>query len=276
MPGTNDIIVELKAIAKRILPARLSAEISAYRWWRYLIEQNARSGNVELTKRLIDRCGNSVLAGPFKGLTYPVDILLSHCSTHNLLGTYEAELHPWLERILGNRYNCAMVIGCGEGYYAVGIALRAGIHVGAYDTCVTVRRDCRRMAEANRVSNLVRVHSWCGAAEIGRLHGMRCLVFSDCEGYEQNLFTRQTVSSLTHSDLLIELHDHGMPPGSMRGLLEARLRETHRVEIVVSRVRRVIDFPHLSHLDPVDAQRAIDEGARGITQEWMLATSRHF
>jgi hypothetical protein len=268
--------MELKAFAKRILPARLSAEISAYRWWRHLIQQNARNGNVELTRRLLDRCGNSVLAGPFKGLKYPADILLSHCSTHNLLGTYEAELHPWLERVFGNRYDRAMVVGCGEGYYAVGIALRAGIRVDAYDTCFTVRRDCRRTAEANRVSDLVHVHSWCGAAEIRKLHGARYLVFSDCEGYEQILFTSQTICSLTRCDLLIELHDHGMPHASMRELLKARLLDTHRIEIVASRIRRVIDFPHLSHLDPVDAQRAIDEGARGMTQEWMLATSRCF
>ena len=265
--------MKLKTLAKRILPARLSAEISAYRWWRHLIAQNARDGNVELTRRLIEQCGNAVVYGPFMGLRYPADILLSHCSTHNLLGTYEVEIHPWLERLLANRYECAVVIGCGEGYYAVGIALRTAMSVRAYDTCITVRRDCRRMAKVNRVSSRVHGSSWCGSRHLAKLQGMRCLVLSDCEGYEQNLFTPQTVPSLLHSDLLIELHDHGMPSGSMRGLLQARLQATHRVEVVSSRPRQVSDFPHLAGLDPADAQRGIDEGARGTVQQWMLATA---
>ena len=265
--------MDLKTIAKRILPARVSAEISAYRWWRHLAGYNERNGNVELTNRLIEQCGNSVLAGPFKGLTYPPQILLLHCNTHSLLGTYEAELHPWLERLLGNGYDCAMVIGCGEGYYAVGIAQRNRIRVSAYDTCITARHTCRQLAEANRVSQYVRVRSWCDPEKINRLRGMRCLIVSDCEGYEQNLFTAETAPALAQSDLLIELHDRGIPPGSMRRTLESRLRETHRIEIVVSRPRRVADFPHLCHLDPADTERAIDEGARGVTQEWMLATS---
>ncbi len=103
-----------------------------------------------------------------------------------------------------------------------------------------------------------------------KLAGTRCLILSDCEGYETELFTPEVVEALRTSDLIIELH------GDARAMLEPRFKHTHFLEFVGMTPRDPRKFPHLASLEPEDARRAIDEGARGEHQEWMLATARRF
>ena len=75
-----------------------------------------------------------VLAGPFAGMRYETEAVHS-MHVPRLLGTYERELHASLERAPGMPYLRVINIGCGEGYYAVGLAMRLpGAHVHAFDS----------------------------------------------------------------------------------------------------------------------------------------------
>ena len=49
--------------------------------------------------------------------------MLSSC-VPKLIGSYEEEVHPIIEEIIRRRYSIVVNIGCAEGYYAVGFALR--------------------------------------------------------------------------------------------------------------------------------------------------------
>src|SRR5580698_1953471 len=63
-----------------------------------------------------------VQAGPFSGM------LCSAAVTGNaipkMLGIYELELHDIVQQIIRTNYHLVIDIGCGEGYYLVGLALR--------------------------------------------------------------------------------------------------------------------------------------------------------
>ena len=65
-----------------------------------------------------------VLSGPFHGMRY-VDHSVGSSLFPKLIGTYEKELRYWLEaQFTESNLTTIVNIGAGEGYYAVGAALR--------------------------------------------------------------------------------------------------------------------------------------------------------
>ena len=67
----------------------------------------------------------TVLSGPFKGMRYPLRSSGQGGLLPKLLGTYERELSPAIERLISDRPTLVVNVGAAEGYYAVGLALRA-------------------------------------------------------------------------------------------------------------------------------------------------------
>ncbi len=133
----------LKHFLKNILPRRVVAKISAYRWW---VHHN-KNYDYELHRRIVDKYDREVSDGPFSGLRFTPQ----HLSTHFLLGTYEVELHPWFRRLFKDVYDRCIDIGSGEGYYAVGMAMQLDVPVDAYDAAPQVRKRCLELARLNRV-----------------------------------------------------------------------------------------------------------------------------
>jgi hypothetical protein len=262
---------DLKRRIKSLLPLHAVTVIQAIRWWRF-VERHSEQGDLrDVCRRLMACCGTTVLSGPFKGLKLNEEGLLALCNTAGLLGTYELEIHPWLKELRPGRFERIMDIGAAEGYYAVGMALRTGVQVDAYDTAPKARRLCRAMAKLNGVSALVRTHSFCSQSTLLRLRGLRCFILSDCEGFEVSLFSEDVIRALAHSNLIIELHDGSAAAGTTRTTLEPRFTSTHKTEVVRFQQRNIQDFSELACLQHLgnDAHRAICEG-RG-EQEWLIA-----
>ncbi len=266
----------LKRTIKKLLPIKLVAYIQAVRWWRAVERVHRRTGIRDFCSQVVASYGTTVQYGPFKGMKFTHEGLMTACNTSALLGTYEREIHPWLLALRPGEYERALDIGAAEGYYAVGIALRTGTRVDAYDTAPVARRLCKAMAKLNGVSGLVQTHAFCSPEDLRHLGGQRCLILSDCEGFEVKLFPDDVVQALTNCDLIIELHDGTSPPGTTRELLRSRFAATHRIEVVRFGSRNPNDFPELAYLEEfgVDVQRAVREEGRG-DQEWLIATSTH-
>lgn len=268
----------LKKTAIAILPTRMVVGFASRRWWKSNSRSVVQSGLREIVQRFVSRYGTTVLHGPFTGLRYPEQCALERYSIPNLLGSYEMELHPWLQQLCSNKYERIINIGASEGYYAVGAALRAATPVDAYETEPSSRRFCREMAELNGVSHLVKVRSWCDRRVLRKLAKRRCLVISDCEGCELWLFVPEVMEALAASDLIIELHEGSnsgslFPSEATRSILEHRFAQTHNLKIVRFGPRDPSLFPEVNSLGK-DAARAIGEEGRGAGQEWLIATSR--
>ncbi len=107
---------EFKQLLKRALPWTYRTYRHVEFWW------GSRSLD-RLAARIASRHGWVVQGGPFAGMAY-LHRSLDGPLPPRLLGCYEAELHGALERILGTRYDTVVDIGCAEGYYAVGLALK--------------------------------------------------------------------------------------------------------------------------------------------------------
>ncbi|MDB4621386.1 hypothetical protein OAG82_00885 [Rubripirellula sp.] len=66
----------------------------------------------------------TILSGPFNGMKWPAAEHPKSYSAQMLLGTYELEIHPWIENACNGSYDLIIDIGAAEGFYAVGMAMR--------------------------------------------------------------------------------------------------------------------------------------------------------
>ena len=225
-------------------------------------------GLLELNHKLIDRYGPSVRSGPFAGMVLTAMPRKEHLGPF-LLGTYESELHPWLERIVGGRFSHLLDVGAKFGYYAVGLARRMpGSPVVAFDTDRWARSATREMAGANRVPNVTPT-GFCSPRWLDRHLLDGAFILSDCEGYERELFLSARTASLDTATLLIETHEDAA--AGVATALRERFGRTHTVEAAVAGPR-MPDAGLLEFLNPQEAEAAVREH-RG-PQEWLLFTPR--
>jgi len=125
-----------------------------------------------------------VHGGPFRGMVYPRLEACGSVLVPKLLGSYEEELHDTLETCFRTGYSDVVDIGCAEGYYAVGCAMRlpkARVH--AFDLDGRARELCAELAAANGVAQRVSISGICTPQALRTLetHG-RTLIVCDCEG----------------------------------------------------------------------------------------------
>ena len=102
----------------------------------------------------------TVLSGPFEGMKY--GSVISQCSLHypKLLGSYESELHPWIQQVRDCTYEIVVDVGAAEGYYAVGIArLMPATKVIAYELDPGAREQLKKLASLNGLSRQVEILS---------------------------------------------------------------------------------------------------------------------
>ena len=219
----------------------------------------------------------TVRSGPFKGMKYPGAEAAGSALIPKLLGSYESELHPMLERLITKGYDDVIDVGCAEGYYAIGMAMRlpkARIH--AYDTSATARALCMAMAKLNGVTDRVSVQTTCTAETlISFPKPGRTLVIVDCEAYEKVLFTPAVRDALKACDVLIEMHD--FLDVTISTALEALLAETHDLTNVLSiddiQKAKHYQYPELENL-PVQARFQLLAEGRPMIMEWLLAEAR--
>ena len=143
-----------------------------------------------------------------KGLKYPGFSSFGSSIYPKLSGTYESELTDVFLKLENNNYSCIIDVGCAEGFYAVGLAQRfKDAKIYAFDISQTAQQLCNEMAILNNVSDRVEIRKECTQGNIIALvQAKRSLLICDCEGYERYLFTKEIISSLKNSDLIIELH----------------------------------------------------------------------
>lgn len=216
--------------------------------------------------------GPVVAAGPFAGMRYLRGTSWGDDLVPKLLGSYEAELHGEIERLVARGYRRVVNVGGAEGYYAVGLARRLpGAEVVVFDVDPRARHLCRRLARRNGVSGRVRIAVSCTAAELGALVSGPTLVVMDCEGCEAGLLRPDLAPGLAGADLVVELHDFLAP-----GVTEAvtgRFAATHDLVLVATAGRRPGDYPALAALGDAERRAALDEH-RPAAMRWAVLRAR--
>jgi hypothetical protein len=179
-----------------------------------------------------------------------------------VLGIYESQLHPAIERAVAESPAVVANVGCAEGYYAVGIARRlpdAIVH--AYDLAATARRMTSDAARLNGVESRVRVHGRCRSFPDGT-----GLVLCDIEGAEDSLLDP---AELRNATVIVETHEFASPGVTQR--LENRFSPTHSVERLVASPS---ESSLLGWLDPAERRLALEEMRTG-EQAWLALWPRN-
>ncbi|HEX8180630.1 MAG TPA: methyltransferase [Pyrinomonadaceae bacterium] len=245
----------LKPILRRALPGPYNSIQSTLATYR----------SKRVVRTLVKRYGLVVQAGPFAGMSY---VRQAVCSTlaPKLLGSYEQELHGVLTEILATDYTTIIDVGCAEGYYAVGLALRlpqARVH--AFDIEARARALCNTMAQANNVAGQVVIEEECTLARLQALTEKgRTLIVCDCEGCEFQLLQPELVPGLLTSDLLVELHD--MIDPRITPAITARFAATHDITLLDSTDRDPGAYPALKDFNLLTRRVAISEFRDGPMQ----------
>lgn len=212
--------------------------------------------------------GYRVMNGPFAGLNYTHKSAGSALAP-KLVGSYERELHPIWQQILGKSYDLVVDIGCAEGYYAVGLAkqLPGAPRVVAFDLDYEARLLCRELSIKNGVSNRVEVLGECDIESLKSVVKGRALVVCDCEGAEVDLLQPDKVEALRQADILVELHD--FLRADVTPTLTARFAATHEIQLIDSAKPDPSLYSELGILSAEQRKIAIEERAEPMQWAWM-------
>jgi hypothetical protein len=222
------------------------------------------------------RTGGRVAAGAFRG-----ELLFAaapdDCYGAALIGAYESETHPWLERQFARGWRVIVNIGSSEGYYSTGLALRlpaATVH--AFEMDADLRKKTGESAARNGVGERVVLHGIADVASLAALPAQSALVVCDCEGAERELIDPVAVPWMARSAILVELHDFYAP--GVTELLRGRFSATHDIEIVSQGPRDAADWARRAEVPVAHARQLIEElrDVRGahVDGRWMLLTPR--
>lgn len=257
-----------RALAQRVLPRALMGPIVAVRERRLSHQLNSQWQVDALSRRLFERVGTTVLAGPFAGLVLPKEIASEHVGPY-LFGVYEHELRDTLATLSAGQFGEVVNVGAKFGYYAVGLAKLLGVHVAAFDADPWARRMTRRTAALNDVAALVTVSASCRREDLSRL-GPNALVVIDCDGCEMQLLAPPIVAGLRHATIIVEVHEM-VESGSGRQL-QSWLETSHEVREIPSAPEAVtppLELPGFSAHDRALAVREIRPH-----QSWLVCTPK--
>jgi tRNA G46 methylase TrmB len=105
--------------------------------WRSVLIQNT----------LLQQQGTVVMQGPLAGMDFLRESA-EGCHIAKLLGCYEQPLQVFIEKAIQKQYPTILNIGCAEGYYAVGMALRMpNTRVLAHDLNPKAQQVCTELAK---------------------------------------------------------------------------------------------------------------------------------
>ncbi|MGZ4315502.1 MAG: methyltransferase domain-containing protein [Gaiellaceae bacterium] len=187
------------------------------------------------------------------------------------LGAYECELHQTIEQIISRGYGTILNVGCGEGYYAVGLARRMpSSTIVAVDYNPAALTLCRRLAIANRIEEgRIRYRLEATHELLEEVAGPETLILADVEGFEFRLLDPTAAPSLLRSDILVELHEHVCP--GIETVLRARFSASHGIRSIPSEPRRdATVYPELRGMSSHSRLLALAE--RPFPMTWLMLT----
>jgi hypothetical protein len=226
----------------------------------------------EVTRLLVQQKGYRILSGPFEGMNY-LDESNGSVLWAKLVGTYECELIPVIEGIITRKYAVIIDIGCAEGYYAVGLALKTNALVKAFDIDQEATKNLKRLAELNQVSERISVDREFSPVMLSQHKNDNVLLICDVEGAEKELLDPQKYPELCNTDILVEVHD-GEMNGVIHNLLVDRFKDSHNIEVIAYNKSHPLRVNALPNVAARKAVAIITAEGRKYGISWMFLTKK--
>lgn len=214
-----------------------------------------------------------VLNVPFKGLLYPYVESIGSAFYPKILGSYERELQKTLTKFIDEDYSEIIDIGCAEGYYAIGLAIKfTKAKIYAFDINKRAQELCSKMAILNCVSDRVEFGSEVTPNYLSSFKfAKKGLIICDCEGFESELFNEHNIDNLKSCDLIIQTHD--FLSIEISGNLKKLFSKTHDIESIFSiddiHKAQNYYYPEISNMSLVDKKKILSERRPSI-MEWII------
>jgi hypothetical protein len=146
----------------------------------------------------------------------------------------------------------------------------------AYDIDQNAKAMCEQMAELNGVRQRILTGNFCDTETLKsfRFSG-KGLIISDCEGYEKNLFTLESVPFLANHDVLIETHD--LIDIEISSLIRERFKNTHVITAVqsIDDITKALTYSYeVLREYNLSSRKILLAEDRAAIQEWLFMTPR--
>ena len=233
---------------------------------RRMIEAQARELRLDRLARDVSQAtGGMVAAGPFAGMRLDYELFPVHASP-KFLGTYEQELHSVIERAIQLHPKYVLNIGCAEGFYAVGLAIRLNdAQVFAADADPKGLSATMKNAELNGVSARVSPVGIVRPRQLSRyLRADASLLVMDCEGAEFSLLDPANDPILLRTNIIVEIHCEF---GDKREIIR-KFADTHNIIEISPSVRPAPEIL-VGPIKGIDVLSAADE-RRGHQTNWLF------
>ncbi len=218
-----------------------------------------------LAARVAASFGSQVQAGPFLGMGIALDHV-GNSPGAKLIGSYEAELHEPMGRLITSNPSVILNVGSGDGYYAVGLARALpAAQVHAFDLDPVARSRTRETAQINGVGDRINVCTNCTHDSFIP----HALIVCDIEGAELELLNPVAASSLLTCSLLVELHDNVDP--SISRQMVARFSPSHDIQLVPQSARDPAHYPALAGFTEFERAMMLCE-FRDKPMQWAVMT----
>lgn len=217
-----------------------------------------------------------VISGLFKGMKFT----LEHPDLPKILGTYELEIHSAIERLEAHRFDRIINVGAGEGYYAVGAALKwPEAVVCAFEADRNKHSQILKLSQDNAVWDRVKIFGICHVddliASLDEL--LSTLILIDVEGAELELLNPESIAQLKKAVIIVETHDCLVEECS--SIIERRFQASHTIEKYRTKERNVEDFTiKNSLLNRIFAKKIVELMCenRPAPQEWFIMFPKNY
>ncbi len=179
--------------------------------------------------------------------------------------------------ILSRKYTEIYDIGCAEGYYAVGLALKStSSRITAFDIDQGALNSCIKLAEFNNVKNRVEVKRFCSSDDINNFNFLDGLIISDCEGYELELFSNVDIEK-KKLDYLIEIHEWPLNVNLAQKVYNI-FEKTHHINIIRSTtdLHKAHFYPEIFGFvnAPIEDSYDLFKEGRGEEMQWYYCVKK--
>ncbi|HVX91277.1 MAG TPA: class I SAM-dependent methyltransferase, partial [Candidatus Paceibacterota bacterium] len=159
-----------------------------------------------------------------------------------------------------------VVVGCAEGYYAIGLKRRLP-HAKVY--AIDTNEMALTIARTNAALNGVLIN-FGGPTEDVFVHDP-ALIIMDCEGAEVDYLDLEKYPALASAHIILEVHN--LPGQETDKILLNRMRGTHRINMIFEGPRHPAKYQLLCHMPSEGRWLAVSEG-RPCLMAWFDMTPR--
>lgn len=204
-----------------------------------------RKNSIPQISRYFDEIteNGKVIAGPFTGIKMRKESFYSSIYG-KLLGSYESELHEFINMILKIQPSLIIDIGAAEGFYACGFATKCpNAKIIAYEADSRFRYFLKRNCIENKVEKNVEILGECLPNNLNQAldkKNEKVFILCDAEGSEHEILDLERCPGLANAIILVETHEFAVP--GVTKFLKNKFQNTHKINEIYSCERNIKDI----------------------------------